>query len=223
MSKFVSGVSEMVVKKFCTAMLIKEMDISHLMIHAQQVEEDKLKERSREAKRAKFDDGGNDGGNGSLFPVCQKCGKSHSEKFLMGTDNCFGCGKSVHLLRDTDFETHTLELVLVVYEFPKEFPDYLPCVRSKREIYFSVELLLDTQPISMPLYRIAPIELKDLKEKLKDLLDKGFIRPSISPWGAPVLFFHKKNSSLRMCIDYRQLYKVTIKNSTVCRDPCRTD
>ena len=59
---------------------------------------------------------------------------------------------------------------------------------------------------------MAPAELKKLKEQLKDLLDKGFIRPSTSPWGAPVLFVRKKDGSLRMCIDYRQLNKVTIKN-----------
>ena len=59
---------------------------------------------------------------------------------------------------------------------------------------------------------MAPTELKELKEQLKDHLDKGFIRPSISPWGAPVLFVKKKDGSLRMCIDYRQLNKVTIKN-----------
>ena len=59
---------------------------------------------------------------------------------------------------------------------------------------------------------MTPVELKELKEQLKDLLNKGFIRPSISPWGAPVLFVKKKDGSLRMCIDYRQLNKVTIKN-----------
>ena len=64
----------------------------------------------------------------------------------------------------------------------------------------------------MPLYRMVPVELKELNEQLKELLDKGFIRPSTSPWGAPVLFVKKKDGSLRLCIDYRQLNKVTIKN-----------
>ena len=64
----------------------------------------------------------------------------------------------------------------------------------------------------MPPYRMAPAELKELKEQLKELLDKGFIRPSSSPWGALVLFVKKKDGSLRLSINYRQLNKVTIKN-----------
>ena len=64
---------------------------------------------------------------------------------------------------------------------------------------------------------MAPAELKELKEKLKDLIDKGFIWPSVSPWGAPVLFVRKKDGSLRMCIDYRQLNKVIIKNKYYLR------
>ena len=71
---------------------------------------------------------------------------------------------------------------------------------------------MDTNAISIPPYRMALDELKELKAQLKDLLDKGFIRPSISPWGALILFVKKKDGSLRMCIDYRQLIKVTIKN-----------
>ncbi|KAH0637918.1 hypothetical protein KY289_037833 [Solanum tuberosum] len=81
-----------------------------------------------------------------------------------------------------------------------------------KRIEFDIDLIPDTRPISIPPYRMAPAELKDLKEQLKDLLDKGFIRPSVSPWGAPVLFVRKKDGFLRMCIDYRQLNKVTIKN-----------
>ena len=69
-----------------------------------------------------------------------------------------------------------------------------------------------TNPISKAPYRMALAELKELKEQLQDLLDKGFIRPSISPWGAPLLFLKKKDGSMRMYIDYRELNKVTIKN-----------
>ena len=71
------------------------------------------------------------------------------------------------------------------------------------EIDYGIDLLLDTQPISIPPYRMSPVELKELKEQLKDLLDKVFIKPCISPWGAPMLFVRKKEGSLKMCIDYR--------------------
>lgn len=70
-----------------------------------------------------------------------------------------------------------------------------------------------TKPISIPPYRMAPAELKELKDQLHNLLSKGFIRPSVSPWGALVLFVKKNEGSIRMCIDYRQLNKVTIKNN----------
>ncbi|KAH0689476.1 hypothetical protein KY289_016834 [Solanum tuberosum] len=95
--------------------------------------------------------------------------------------------------------------VPIVREFPEGFPDDLPGVPPEREIDFGINVIPDTRPISTPPYKMAPAELKDL-------LDKDFIRPSVSPWGAPVLFVRKKYGSLRMCIDYRQLNKVTIKN-----------
>ena len=76
----------------------------------------------------------------------------------------------------------------------------------------SIEILPGTAPTSRVPYRMAPTELKELKIQLQELLDKGFIRPSVSPWGAPVLFVKKKDGTLRMCIDYRQINKVTMKN-----------
>ncbi|XP_070023232.1 uncharacterized protein [Nicotiana sylvestris] len=113
-------------------------------------------------------------------------------------------GCTCHLVRVTDnnAEALSLESVPVVNEFPYVFPDELPRIPLDREIDFGIDVMPGTQPISIPPYRMAPTELKELKEQLKDLLEKGFIRPSVSPWGALVLFVRKKYGSLRMCIDY---------------------
>jgi hypothetical protein len=88
----------------------------------------------------------------------------------------------------------------------------LPGLPPDREIEFSIDLLLGSSLISKALYRMAPVELKELKEQLQELLDKGFIRPSVSPWGAPVLFVKKKDGSMRLCIDYREINRVTVWN-----------
>ncbi|KAA0035151.1 ty3-gypsy retrotransposon protein [Cucumis melo var. makuwa] len=100
----------------------------------------------------------------------------------------------------------------VVREYPDVFPDELPGLSPPREIDFAIELEPGTAPISRAPYIMAPVELKELKVQLQELLDKGFIRPSVSPWGATVLFVKKKDGSMRLCIDYRELNKVTIKN-----------
>ncbi|XP_075087626.1 uncharacterized protein LOC142169635 [Nicotiana tabacum] len=101
----------------------------------------------------------------------------------------------------------TLQSISVVREFPGVFLDVLAGIPPERErIEFASDMPPDTQPISIPPYRMALVELKELKVQLKDLLDKGFIRPSTSPCGVPVLFV-----SLRMCIDYRQLNKIGLR------------
>ncbi|TYJ98666.1 hypothetical protein E5676_scaffold507G00570 [Cucumis melo var. makuwa] len=100
----------------------------------------------------------------------------------------------------------------VVREYPDVFPDELSGLSPSREIDFAIELEPDTAPISRAPYRMTPAELKELKVQLQELLDKGFIRPSVSPWGAPVLFVKKKDGSMRLCINYRELNKVTVKN-----------
>ncbi|KAL0537643.1 hypothetical protein IC582_026626 [Cucumis melo] len=105
-----------------------------------------------------------------------------------------------------------LEDVPVVKEFLEVFPDDLLGFPLDKEIEFNIELLPGTAPISQAPYRMAPSELKELKMQLQELVDKGYIRPSVSPWGAPVLFMKKKDGTLRLCIDYRQLNKVTIRN-----------
>ena len=97
-------------------------------------------------------------------------------------------------------------------EFPDVFPDDLPGMPPDRDIEFVIYLLPGTAPISKRLYRMAVNELEELKKQLKELLDKKFIRPSSSPWGAPVIFVEKKDGTQRMCVDYRSLNEVTIKN-----------
>ena len=100
----------------------------------------------------------------------------------------------------------------LVCEFLDVFPEDFPRLPPHREIEFVIELAPGTEPVSRAPYRMAPAELKELKVQLQELLDLGFIRPSFSPWGAPVLFVKKKDGSLRMCIDYREHNKLTIKN-----------
>ncbi|KAL0554431.1 hypothetical protein IC582_008352 [Cucumis melo] len=104
----------------------------------------------------------------------------------------------------------------------KSLPQVISAIRASkllsqglpphREVEFAIELEPGTVPISRAPNRMAPAELKELKVQLQELLDKGFIRPSVSPWGAPVLFVKKKDGSMRLCIDYRELNKVTVKN-----------
>ncbi|WMV34387.1 hypothetical protein MTR67_027772 [Solanum verrucosum] len=128
-----------------------------------------------------------------------------------------GCVYHLVRVNDSSVEIPHIQSVPIVKEFPEVFRDDLPRVLPKREIDFGIDTILDTHPISIPPYRMAPAELKDLKEQLKDLLEKGFIRPSISPWGTPVLFVRKKDGSLRMCIHYHQLNKVNIKNNILSK------
>ncbi|XP_075076929.1 uncharacterized protein LOC142163527 [Nicotiana tabacum] len=107
-------------------------------------------------------------------------------------------GYIYHLVRvhDMEVKSPTLQSVPVVNEFPDVFPDELPGLPPEREIDFAIDMFPYTQPISIPPYRMAPAELKELKAQLKDLLNKGFIRPSTSPWGAPVLSFHELKKRL---------------------------
>ena len=105
-----------------------------------------------------------------------------------------------------------LEDIPVVREFSDVFPEDLPGIPPDREIDFQIELAPGTEPISKAPYRMAPLEFKELKVQMDELVSKGFVRPSTSPWVAPVLFVKKKDGSLRLCIDYRELNKVTIRN-----------
>ena len=123
-----------------------------------------------------------------------------------------GCEAFLALILDSKKEQVNFENIPVIREFPDVFPEELPGVPPEREVDLSIEVVQGTNHISRASYRMAPTKLKELKTQLQELLDKGFIRPSVSPWGAPVLFVKKKHVTLRMCIDYRQINKVTIKN-----------
>nr|GFD37817.1 putative reverse transcriptase domain-containing protein [Tanacetum cinerariifolium] len=81
----------------------------------------------------------------------------------------------------------------IVSEFPDVFPDELPGIPPVREVEFNIEFIPGSEPISKAPYHMAPMELKELKDQLQELLERGFIRPSVSPWGAPVLFVKKKD------------------------------
>ena len=113
---------------------------------------------------------------------------------------------------ETRKEGTLVDEIPVVREFLDVFPDDIAGLPQDREVEFTIYLILGTEPISIPPYRMAPTELRELKARLEELLSKGFIRPIISPWGALVLFVKKKDGSLRLCIYYRQLNRVTIRN-----------
>ncbi|GJS77373.1 putative reverse transcriptase domain-containing protein [Tanacetum coccineum] len=105
-----------------------------------------------------------------------------------------------------------LEDVPIVRDFPEVFPEDLPGLPPTRQVEFQIDLMPGVAPVARAPYRLAPSKMKELSEQLQELSDKGFIRPSSSPWGAPVLFVKKKDESFWMCIDYRELNKLTMKN-----------
>ncbi|GKC61605.1 putative reverse transcriptase domain-containing protein [Tanacetum coccineum] len=105
-----------------------------------------------------------------------------------------------------------LEDVPTVRDFPEVFPEDLPGLLPIQQVEFQIELVPGAAPVARAPYRLAPSGMEELSTQLQELSDKGFIRPSSSPWGAPVLFVKKKDGSFRMCIDYRELNKLTVKN-----------
>ncbi|GJZ33791.1 putative reverse transcriptase domain-containing protein [Tanacetum coccineum] len=113
---------------------------------------------------------------------------------------------------ENESEEKRLEDVPTVRDFPEVFPEDLPGLPPTRQVEFQIDLVPGAAPVARAPYRLAPSELQELSTQLQELSDKGFIRPSSSPWGAPVLFVKKKDGSFRMCIDYRELNKLTVKN-----------
>ena len=130
---------------------------------------------------------------------------------------CKGCEAYLAHMVDKSTPKITLDGMPVVREFSDVFLENLPGLPPDIELEFEMELLSSSAPVSKPLYRMALVELKELKTQLQDLVDNGFIRLSVSPWGTPVLFVKKKDGTMRLYIDYRKLNKITIKTSTPYR------
>ncbi|KAD7116743.1 hypothetical protein E3N88_04011 [Mikania micrantha] len=116
-----------------------------------------------------------------------------------------------HIVEKKDKEKK-IQDVPVIRDYPEVFTDDLTGLPPVRQVEFHIELIPGATPVAKSPYRLAPSEMQELASQLQELSDKGFIRPSSSPWGAPVLFVKKKDGSFRMCIDFRELNKLTIKN-----------
>ncbi|KAA3470290.1 DNA/RNA polymerases superfamily protein [Gossypium australe] len=123
-----------------------------------------------------------------------------------------GCEAYLAYISVSDSGDSSFKDIRAVKDFPNIFPKEPHGLPPNRVVEFGIVLLPGTAPVSIAPYRMAPKELIELKAQIHELLDRGFIRSSVSPWGAPVLFVKKKDGSMRLCIDYRQLNKLTIKN-----------
>ncbi|GJU02501.1 putative reverse transcriptase domain-containing protein [Tanacetum coccineum] len=162
-------------------------------------------------------------------PLCKKCTLHHTGPCTVNVNTCnkyharIICDeKVVHIpingknfiiqVMEKKSDEKRLEDIPVVREFPEVFPKDLPGLPPVRQVEFQIDLIPGTTPVARAPYRLAPSEMQELSNQLQELLDRGFIRPSTSPWGAPVLFVKKKDGSFRMCIDYRELNKLTVKN-----------
>ncbi|GKC31918.1 putative reverse transcriptase domain-containing protein [Tanacetum coccineum] len=154
-----------------------------------------------------YGDGSNQG-NGTRLNIIS-CTKTH--KYLLKGHHVFLAHVTTKETEDKSGEKR-LEDVPIVRDFPKVFPEELPGLPPTRQVEFQIDLMPGAAPVARAPYRLAPSEMKELSEQLQELSDKGFIRPSSSPWGAPVLFVKKKDGSFRMCIDYQELNKLTVKN-----------
>ncbi|GJX51218.1 putative reverse transcriptase domain-containing protein [Tanacetum coccineum] len=151
---------------------------------------------------------GSNQGNGTRLNIIS-CTKTH--KYLLKGHHVFLAHVTTKEIEDKSGEKR-LEDVPIVRDFPKVFPEDFPGLPPTRQVEFQIDLVPGAAPVARAPYRLAPSEMKELSEQLQELSDKGFIRPNSSPWGAPVLFVKKKDGSFWMCINYRELNKLMVKN-----------
>ncbi|KAF3622283.1 hypothetical protein FXO38_31372 [Capsicum annuum] len=218
MRKFTSGLSQNLILKTKTALLIKDMDISRLHRGFYNEERDIY---------FKYDQSGNMLRNCPIGKGSSGVSKAPVAPYFAPTpkDACFASvfafgtsagdsviAKRVYRVKDYNSKSLSLHSISIVKEFSEVFSDDFSGVLPYWEIEFGNDMVLETRSIFIPSYKIAPAELIEIKEQLKDLLDKGFIRSSVSLRNALVLFVRNKYGSLRMYIDYRQLNKAMVKN-----------
>nr|GEZ29784.1 putative reverse transcriptase domain-containing protein [Tanacetum cinerariifolium] len=134
-----------------------------------------------------------------------------TRKYLLKGYPVFLANITTKTIKDKSKEK-LLENVPIVRDFSEVFPEDLPGLPPTRRVEFQIDLIPGAAPVARAPYRLAPSEMKELSDQLQELSNKGFIRPSSSPWGAPVLFVKKKDVLFQMCIDYRELNKLTVKN-----------
>ncbi|GJW02944.1 putative reverse transcriptase domain-containing protein [Tanacetum coccineum] len=171
----------------------------------------------RDCPKLKNNNRGNQGGNGNAPTKVYAVGHAGTNQDSNVVTEVHAKRMSYPLAHVTTKETEDksekkrLEDVPIVQNFPKVFPEDLSGLPPTRQLEFQIDLIHGAAPVARAPYRLAPSKMKELSDQLQELSDKGFIRPSSSPWGAPVLFVKKKDGSFRMCIDYRELNKLTVK------------
>ncbi|GJY33718.1 reverse transcriptase domain-containing protein [Tanacetum coccineum] len=152
-----------------------------------------------------------DGSNNGHEPQLNIISCTKTQKYLLKGCHIFLAHVTTRKAEDKS-EEKRLKDVPIVRDFPEVFLKDFPGIPPTRQVGFQIDLVHGVAPVAQAPYRLAPSEMKELSDQLHELSDKGFIRPSSSPWGAPVLFVKKKDGSFRMCIDYRELNKLTVKN-----------
>ncbi|GKF54612.1 hypothetical protein Tco_0164952, partial [Tanacetum coccineum] len=135
--------------------------------------------------------------------------KYHALIYLLKGCHVFLAHVTVKKAEDKS-EEKRLKDVPIVQDFLEVFPEDLSGISPTRQVEFQIDLVHGVAPVAQTPYQLAPSEMKELSDQLRELFEKGFIRPSSSPWGAPVLFVKKKDGSFQMCIDYQELNKLTV-------------